>query len=126
MRAHLEQLDEAGLDEASLLASVAWLTLDEVPVDTDELRAARRRAVLVAASGGDPHRDLDLGSAAVVRLAEELDTPERREALAGALAALPTEGLPKAAAAVELLRSEPELAWRMFALAQVADELADD
>jgi len=114
------------LDEASLLASVAWLTLDEVPVGVDQLRAARRRAVLVAASGGDPNRDLDLDSVAVVRLAEELDAPERRAALDNALAALPTQGLPNAAAAVEMLRSEPELAWRMFALAQVADELADE
>jgi hypothetical protein len=82
--------------------------------------------MLVLAAGGDPHRDLDLDSVAVERLASELDTPERREALAAGLGALEADGLPNIAAAVELLASEPELAWRIFALALLADELAEE
>ena len=52
----------------------------------DELRAATRRAQLVLAAGGDPHRGLDLDGPAVERLAEELDSTERRAALEHGLA----------------------------------------
>jgi hypothetical protein len=82
--------------------------------------------MLVLAAGGDPHRDLDLDSVAVERLASELDSPERREALSAVLGALEADGLPNVTGAVELLDSAPELAWRIFALALLADELADD
>jgi hypothetical protein len=82
--------------------------------------------MFVLAAGGDPHRDLELDSIAAERLAAELDTPERRTALATALGELPAEGLPSVAGAVEALRAEPELAWRSFALALLADELADE
>jgi hypothetical protein len=127
-RPRLEQLNAAGLDSHSpeLLVSLAWLAIGSVPIDDAELKAARRRAMLVLAAGGDPHRDLDLDSVAVERLASELDSPERREALAAAFGALEAGGLQNVAGAVELLQSEPELAWRIFALALLADELADD
>ena len=127
-RPRLEELDAAGFDPHApeLLVSLAWLALGSVPIDGGELKAARRRAMLVLAAGGDPHRDLDLDSVAVERLASELDSPERREALAAALGALEADGLPNVTGAVELLDSEPELAWRIFALALLADELADD
>ena len=55
-----------------------------------------------------------------------LDTPKRRQALAAGLGALETDGLPTVGAAAELLHAEPELAWRIFALALLADELADE
>jgi hypothetical protein len=127
-RPRLEQLEAAGLDPHSpeLLVSLAWLAIDAVPIGDAELKAARRRAMLVLAAGGDPHRDLDLDSVAVGRLADELDAPERRNALAAALAALDTSGLARLAAAGELLESEPDLAWRLFALALLADELAGE
>ena len=127
-RPRLEQLDAAGLDPHSpeLLVSLAWLAIGSVPIGDGELKAARRRAMLVLAAGGDPHRDLDLDSVAVERLASELDSPERRDALGAALAALDADGLPNVAGAVELLESEPEVAWRVFALALLADELADE
>ena len=60
------------------------------------------------------------------RLAEELDTPDRRAALTSALADLPTSGLPTVTAAVEALGAEPDAAWRSFALALLADEIADE
>ena len=90
--------------------SLAWLAIGSVPIDDAELKAARRRAMLVLAAGGDPHRDLDLDSVAVERLASELDSPERREALAAALGALEADGLPHVSGALELLdpsRSSP-------------------
>ncbi len=127
-RSRLEELDAAGLDSHSpeLLVSLAWLAIGSVPLEEGELKASRRRAMLVLAAGGDPHRDLDLDSVAVERLAAELDAPERREALAAGLGALEADGLQNVAGAVELLHSEPELAWRIFALALLADELADE
>jgi hypothetical protein len=127
-RSRLEELESAGLDPLSpeLLVSLVWLVLDTVPVGEAELKAARRRAMLVLASGGDPHRDLDLDAVAVERLAEELDSPERRTALRAALGALDADGLENVASARETRVSEPGLAWRIYALALLADELAEE
>ncbi len=107
---------------------LVWLVLDAVPVDDAELKAARRRAMLVLAAGGDPHRELGLGDVAVERLAEELDRPDRRAALAAALEQLAVEaaGLPAVAEVLATLRDAPKLAWSTYALALLADELADD
>ena len=127
-RPRLEELEGAGFDPRSgeLLVSLAWLMSGSVPIEEDELKAARRRAMFVLAAGGDPHRDLDLNSVAADRLAGELDAPERRRALARALADLETAGLPNVSAAVAALLAEPDLAWRSFGLALLADELADE
>jgi len=107
---------------------LAWLVAGEVPIDEAELKAALRRAVLVLAAGGDPHREVDLDTVAAIRLAEELDTPARRAALDRALEGLEAaaEGLPTVAEGLRILRAEPELAWRTFALALLADELAGE
>lgn len=125
VREQLEQLEAAGL-ASELGVMLCWLVGDEVEIPAAELAAARRRALLVLAAGGDPHRDLDIDSVAVERLAEELDAPERRAALESALAALPTSGLPAVTAAVDALRADPATAWRSFALALLADEIADE
>jgi hypothetical protein len=124
----LEELEAAGFEPRSgeLLVSLAWLVSASVPIAEDELKAARRRAMFVLAAGGDPQRELDLNSVAAERLAGELDAPERRRALAGALAELETAGLPKVAEGVATLRAEPDLAWRSFGLALLADELSDE
>jgi hypothetical protein len=82
--------------------------------------------MFVLAAGGDPHRDLGLDSVAAERLADELDTPERRARLGAALDELPAANLPAVTAARESLRADPELAWRSFALSLLADELADE
>jgi hypothetical protein len=128
MRARLEELERSGLDPRSseLLVVLCWLVRNEVAIGEAELNAAGRRAMFVLAAGGDPHREVGLDSVAAERLADELDTPERRAELAAALDELPTDGLPAIAAAVESLRSEPELAWRSFALSLLADELAEE
>src|SRR3954468_23928270 len=91
----LEQLEEAGFDEDApeLLVSLAWVALEDVPIDEAELRAARRRAMLVLAAGGDPYRDVGPATPAVERLADELDAPERRASLHEALADADASGL---------------------------------
>jgi hypothetical protein len=129
-RSRLEELEAAGLDPRSseLLVVLAWLVTDAVGIDPAELKAGLRRAMLVLAAGGDPHREIDLDSVAATRLAEELDTPARRAALARALEELAREaaGLPAVSEALALLEAEPDLAWRFLALALLADELADE
>ena len=82
----------------------------------DERNEALRRALVVRAVGGDPTRDLELDEPAVTRLAEELDAPERREALLAALRTIPH-------AAVDALAADPDLAWRCYAAALIAAEL---
>jgi hypothetical protein len=130
IRARLEQLEESGFEPESgdLLVVLAWLVRERVAIREEDLNAARRRAMFVLAAGGDPHRDLELDSVAAERLATELDTPERRAQLDRALEGLAAcaDGLPTVLTAVEALRAEPELAWRTFALALLADEIADE
>lgn len=124
-RRELVELEGSGLD---LPVALAWLVRDEAGLDEDDLRAARRRALLTLAAGGDPHREIGLDDVAAARLAAELDTAERRAALAGALDRLAAEagGLPEIEQALDALRSEPDLAWRTLALALLADELAGE
>ncbi len=127
-RSRLEALEGAGFDPRSgeLLVALVWLVLGRLPIGDDELNAARRRAMFVLAAGGDPHRELDFDSVAAERLAGELDTPERRAALARALEALDADGLPTVAEGLKALQAEPDLAWRSLGLALLADELADE
>ena len=126
-RSGLEALELSGLEPGSgeLVVGLVWLVLGELGLDEDDLKGARRRALFVLAAGGDPHRELDLNAVAAERLADELDTPERRARLEGALAGLDAQGLPTVATELQTLRSEPELAWRSVGLALLADELAD-
>lgn len=124
-RSRLEELEQSDLD---LRVALVWLVRDDVGIDDDELNAARRRAMFVLAAGGDPQRDLDYHSVAAERLAGELDSPERRQALASALDGLmgEAEDLPGVTACLGVLRSDPDLAWRSLALALLADELAGE
>ena len=129
-RSRLTELDSSGLDARSgeLLVVLVWLVAGDLGIDESDLNAARRRAMFVLAAGGDPHRELDHDSIAAERLATELDTPERRLALAEALEGLAAEadGLPVVMEALDLLLAEPDLAWRSLALALLADELAEE
>jgi hypothetical protein len=56
----------------------------------------------------------------VIELAGDIDSPERRAALARAI-----EGLDAASEALERLR-DPETAWRAYACGLLADALAED
>jgi hypothetical protein len=128
IRARLEDLERSEPGSGELLVVLTWLVREQVGVPEADLNAARRRAMFVLAAGGDPHRELELDSVAAERLATELDTPERRAQLARALDGLAgdADGLEAVLAAVAALRADPELAWRTFALALLADELADE
>lgn len=79
-----------------------------------------RRALLVFATGGNLRRDPDFDDPAVVELAADLDSPRRRSALGAALEQL--EATPD----VLRLRDDPELAWRVFACALLAEALGEE
>jgi len=130
VRARLEELEESRPDPraSELLVVLCWLVREQVAIPEQELNAARRRAMFVLAAGGDPHRDLALDSVAAARLADELDTERRRERLAATLEQLAVDaaGLTAVTSALEVLQADLDLAWRSFALALLADELAGD
>jgi hypothetical protein len=118
----------AAMGAKERLVSLAFVAGQGVALDEDELRGALRRATLLRATGGDPHRELVLDETAVSRLAEELAAPERREQLQLELASLRAvgDGRPEIADAIVELLSNPDLAWRCFAAARIAAELADE
>ncbi len=126
----LAQLEEllAASDEAIAVTTVASVAGRELALDADELRAGTRRALLVLASGGDPSRGLDLDGQAVARLAEELDRPERREALEDGLFRLleSARGFAHVSETVRGLLGAPDVAWRAYACSLLAEELAAD
>jgi hypothetical protein len=123
----LERL-ASGADLATALVTVASVAGREVPLDEYEARGAARRALLVLASGGDPSRGLDLRGPAVERLSDELDAPERRSALGIGLVRLRDDaiGLRHVTEAVKALIDAPETAWRAYAAAVLAEQLAED
>jgi hypothetical protein len=71
-----------------------------------------RRALLVHAAGGDLHREPRLDDPAVVELAGDLDSPERRDALL--------------AASEQLAEVDAETAWRAYACGLLADALGEE
>jgi hypothetical protein len=109
-------------------AMLAWVAGREVPLDEDELRQALRRAMLLLAAGGDPHRELALDGRAVTGLAAELDRPERRDALMKGIDGLVglAERLPRVRAALFDLAASPESAWRAYVCGVLAAELAEE
>ena len=100
----------------------------DVVLDQAELNGAVRRAELLLAAGGDPHRALDPFGRAATALADDLDSPERREMLRRALEGLRDEvaGLRGAREALALLLSDADLAWQIYATSLLAEALADD
>ena len=85
-----------------------------------ERNAALRRALFVFAAGGPLNRDPALDDPAVVELAGDLDSTERRAALAAAI-----ERLDADPDALERLR-DPDTAWRAYACALLAAALGED
>jgi hypothetical protein len=126
VRELLERLEE--LPSESLLPSLAWLAGQDVELDQDELKGALRRAELLLAAGGDPHRELDLDGRAVESLAADLGDEEARGRLEDALARLTadSEGLRAVSDGLARLRAQPDLAWRCYAGALLADAIAGD
>jgi hypothetical protein len=104
--------------------SLAWGAAGAVPIREEELNEALRRALVVRAVGGSPQREVTLDEDAVQRLAEELDSPERRAALHGSIEALRALELgPLAVAALEALLADDDFAWHCAVAGQLAAEL---
>ena len=99
-----------------------------VTVDEDELGAAIRRAELLLAAGGDPHRPLEPFGRAATALADDLDSDERRRQLRAGLESLAGEvaGLRGAREALGVLLADADLAWRAYATSLLAEALAEE
>jgi hypothetical protein len=108
------------------LPVLAYLAGQAVPIDEEDLNGARRRALLLVAAGGDPHRELEVDDRAVKALASDLYTDALRAALARSIDALVlrVRDLPAAREAALFLAGDIDLAWRLFALGLLAEELA--
>ena len=127
-----DALDEllARVDAGELgdpLPVLAYVAGQAVGIPDDELNGARRRALLLLAAGGDPHRELDVDDRAVKALAADLYDDGRRDALGGAIDVLVVRvrDLPRAREAALFLASDVDLAWRLFALGLLAEELGE-
>jgi len=107
---------------------LAYLAGQSVELPARELNEARRRAMLLIAAGGDPHRELDVDDRPVKALAADLFTDDRRTQFGAALDELAQRArdLPRTREAVIFLAADVDLAWRLLALALVAEELGDD
>jgi hypothetical protein len=107
---------------------VCFVAGRSVELDPEQLNGALRRAELLLATGGDPHRDPELYGRAVTALARDLASPAARAQLRAGLEALQADaaGLPGAGEALRLLLRDPDLAWQSFALALLAGELAEE
>ena len=109
------------------LPVLAYLAGQAVELDEDELNGARRRALLLVAAGGDPHREFHVDDRAVKAIAADLYTGDRREQLARAVDAvvLRVRELPTAREAALFLAGDVDLAWRLFSMALLAEELGE-
>ena len=108
------------------LPVLAYLAGQEVEISEEELNGARRRAILLVAAGGDPHRPLEVDDRAVKSLAADLYNDERRAQLGAGIDAVVVlvRELPNAREAALFLAADVDLAWRLFALGLLAEELA--
>jgi hypothetical protein len=109
------------------LPVLAYVAGQAVELDQEELNGARRRALLLVAAGGDPHRDLEVDDRAVKALAGDLYTDDRRGELGRSIDALVmrVRDLSTAREAALFLAADVDLAWRLFCLGLLAEELAE-
>jgi hypothetical protein len=108
------------------LPVLAYIAGQSVEIPEEDLNGGRRRALLLVAAGGDPHRDLDVDDRAVKALATDLYTDDRREQLGRSIDALVLQvrERPVAREAALFLAADVDLAWRLFSLSLLAEELA--
>jgi len=120
--------DVEGESLAVALVVLAFHAGRDVSLDAAELRPALRRAVLLLAAAGDPARGLDLNGRAVRALAADLDDPGRRAALELGLGMLRVDaaGLPHVSEALRALLDAPDVAWRAYVSALLAQDLAEE
>ena len=128
----MDALDEllARLDTGELgdpLPVLAYVAGQAIELDDAELNGARRRALLLVAAGGDPHRELEVDDRAVKALAADLYTEERREQLGRSIDALVVRvrELSAVREAALFLAGDVDLAWRLFSLGLLAEELGE-
>jgi hypothetical protein len=121
-RQWLDLLEELG--EVERCVSLAWGAGRAVAIPEDELNEALRRALVVRAVGGNPQREVTLEEDAVVRLADELDSPARRGELVRSLQSLRAAAGPNASASIETLVADATFTWRCFAAGCLAAEVA--
>lgn len=125
LSALLERVEAGELgDPPTILAYIAGRGV-EIP--ERELNEARRRAMLLLAAGGDPHRELGLDDRAVKAVAADLWSEERRAQLVSGVdqLALLARHLPRVRDATLFLATDPDLAWRLYALGLLAEELGE-
>ena len=129
-RAFLRQLEGrlSGGEPVEAEVSLMLLAGQGVAVDEDELRGATRRSIEILAVGGDPRRELDPEGRAVTALANDLDDPGRRAALAEGIASVRgfVDGLPLLTGRLDALAGDESLAWRWFACTLLAEELVEE
>lgn len=108
------------------LPVLAYIAGQAVEIPDEDLNGGRRRALLLVAAGGDPHRDLDVDDRAVKALAADLYTDGRRDQLGRSIDALVlrVRELPVAREGALFLAADVDLAWRLFTLSLLAEELA--
>jgi hypothetical protein len=125
LAALLERVEAGELGDAPTI--VAYIAGRDVEIPEREVNEARRRSMLLLAAGGDPHRELGVDDRAVKALAVELYTDERRAELASGLdeLALLARDLPRTKDAVLVLAADLDLAWRLYALGLLAEELGE-
>jgi hypothetical protein len=119
----LARVDSGELgDPLPVLAFVAGASVE---IDESELNGARRRALLLLAAGGDPHRELDVDDRAVKALATDLYSDERRAQLGRGIdeLVLRVRDLGAAREGALFLAGDVDLAWRLYALGLLAEEL---
>src|SRR6476646_2575748 len=109
------------------LPVLAYIAGQSVEIGEEDLNSGRRRALLLVAAGGDPDRDLDVDDRAVKALATDLYTDERRDQLGRSIDALVlrVRELPVAREAALFLAADVDLAWRLYALGLLAEELGE-
>ncbi len=116
---------DAGLRAAGAPALVA-LVVERLGLDEDDIAAATRRGLLLAAAAGDPAEGIAIGSRAVLETASELDDLGVTPLLVSELRGLAEDGaaLPVAAAAAASLADDPEAALGALAVVLLTAEIA--
>jgi len=109
------------------LPVLAYIAGQAVEIEEADLNGARRRALLLVAAGGDPHRGRAVDDRAVKALAADLHTDERRRQLGRSIDSLVLRVRDRETAreAALFLAGDVDLAWRRFSLALLAEELGE-
>lgn len=125
IKAALRSVERAEAEEQWAL--VCFLAGRGVELDPEVVNGTVRRAELLLATGGDPHRALELYGRAVSAVARDLDSPAARAQLRAGLASLQADatGLRGVGEALRLLLADTDLAWQCFAMSLLAEELAE-